>query len=193
MTEPNFSAKALVEFAEMLETRGLAKPNTARGYKVAVVKILDGLAPPEAEDVRSVDVPRAVRRFNNMHPGELSPLSLREYQRRVQSLIAEFVKYHADPTTYTGISRDVGGEGKLTVKRRRVRLKTPGAPGPGVVVEIPERVDAPRLAAISLDFPLRPDFLAQVVIPRDLKADEARRLCAFVMTLAADYEPKNVV
>jgi hypothetical protein len=49
-----------------------------------------------------------------------------------------------------------------------------------------------RRSGISLDFPLRDDFLAQVIVPRDLKVNEARRLCAFVMTLAGDYEPKGV-
>jgi len=35
------------------------------------------------------------------------------------------------------------------------------------------------------DFPMRPGYLAQVVLPRDLTKEEAARLCAFVMSLAA--------
>jgi hypothetical protein len=39
---------------------------------------------------------------------------------------------------------------------------------------------------ICHQYPIRrePWFLAQVVLPRDLKSHEADRLCAFVMTLA---------
>ena len=39
---------------------------------------------------------------------------------------------------------------------------------------------------LALSYPLRPDFLAQVVIPRDMTVSEARRLSAFVMTLTVD-------
>jgi hypothetical protein len=42
---------------------------------------------------------------------------------------------------------------------------------------------------LPLSFPLRPDFLAQVVVPRDLTTAEAKRLSAFLLTLASDYEP----
>lgn len=34
------------------------------------------------------------------------------------------------------------------------------------------------------DFPLRPTFLAQAVLPRDMTSQEAARLCAFIMALA---------
>lgn len=38
--------------------------------------------------------------------------------------------------------------------------------------------------SIVLPFPLRPDFAAQIVIPRDMTPAEAERLCTFVRTLA---------
>lgn len=34
------------------------------------------------------------------------------------------------------------------------------------------------------EYPLRPDFMAQAVLPRNLTAQEAKRICAFIMTLA---------
>jgi hypothetical protein len=44
---------------------------------------------------------------------------------------------------------------------------------------------------MTLPFPLRPKFLAQVVIPRDLTRDEATRLCAFIQALASDPQRSN--
>jgi len=38
---------------------------------------------------------------------------------------------------------------------------------------------------------MRPDFLAQVVIPRDMKVDEAKRLSRFILTLALDFQPND--
>jgi hypothetical protein len=40
--------------------------------------------------------------------------------------------------------------------------------------------------ALAVPFPLRPDFLAEVVVPKDMTALEARRLCAMLLTLAHD-------
>lgn len=36
---------------------------------------------------------------------------------------------------------------------------------------------------LCLDFPMRPDFLAQIVVPRHMTLAEAKRLCAFIETL----------
>jgi hypothetical protein len=40
--------------------------------------------------------------------------------------------------------------------------------------------------SLRLPFPLRPTFLAHVVIPRDLTKDEAKRLAMFIDALAHD-------
>ncbi len=196
-SDTDYSKRALLGFVDMLEKRGLAKPNTASGYKVAALKILDGLSAQEEADVRKLDIALAVRRYNNRNPGKLSPSSLGAYQRRVENLIREFEKYHEDPTSYAGISREPSsgnGGRKKAPKAKKAPTATSERQHPEPSAErvaMSEEV-VPRRSGISLDFPLRDDFLAQVVVPRDLKANEARRLCAFVMTLAADYEPSGV-
>ena len=43
--------------------------------------------------------------------------------------------------------------------------------------------------SIALPFPLRPAYLAQIVIPLDLTKDEAERLCAFVRSLITAAKP----
>jgi hypothetical protein len=37
---------------------------------------------------------------------------------------------------------------------------------------------------MAYPFPLRPGYLAQIVVPRDMSKAEADRLCAFVLSLA---------
>lgn len=184
----NYSRDALLKFTDLLASKGLAKTNTAAGLKVAVSKILSDLSPDEEADVRKVDVPLAVRRFNNKNPNALSPNSLGQYQRRVANAISEFVQYVDNPTAYTGIGRhpkagkaDDGerqsAKKKIAGEARRQQDVTPPPPA------------APASSGLSLAFPLRQDFLAQVVLPRDLKSDEAKRLAAFIATLAVDYSP----
>jgi hypothetical protein len=50
--------------------------------------------------------------------------------------------------------------------------------------------------AITFDYPLRSDYVAQLVLPRDLSAEEAEKLCAFVQLMAypkpAPREPLQV-
>jgi hypothetical protein len=192
MSDANYSRAALLKFADDLEKRGLAKSNTAQSLKVAANKILDGLSPDEEADVRKVDVETAVRKFHNKNPGKLSPKSLAEYQRRVSLLIRELVKYNENPTGYTGIGRGAPtSNGGKQAKKNEVK-RAAEAGGVARVPAFEREQPRPVKSGLSLDYPLRPDFLAQVVVPRDLKADEARRLCAFVMTLAADFEPTRM-
>ena len=187
MSDPDFRKLALMKFAETLEKQGLANPNTARSHKVAVSKILDD----DTVDVREIDVPLAVRRFNNKNPGQLSPASLSEYEKRVTALIREFAKYQEDPSAYKGFGRGVSTTPK---KEKSVRaVSSVPAVQPAIAAgETPPPLRIAHAAArsgLSFDFPLRPDFLAQLVIPRDLKSEEAKRLCSFVMTLATDFRP----
>jgi hypothetical protein len=44
-------------------------------------------------------------------------------------------------------------------------------------------------SGLTLSYPLRVDFLADIVIPRDLNTTEAKRLGAFLLTIAVDYQP----
>lgn len=36
---------------------------------------------------------------------------------------------------------------------------------------------------LAINFPMRPDFLAQVIVPPNMTEAEAKRLCAMIMTL----------
>jgi hypothetical protein len=42
---------------------------------------------------------------------------------------------------------------------------------------------------LRLSYPMRDDVLAEIAVPRTMTTEEARRLCAFVMTLAKDFAP----
>ena len=48
----------------------------------------------------------------------------------------------------------------------------------------------PRLC---MSYPLRPDYVAQVVVPRDMTTEEAQRLCAFVQALVMPDELRAAI
>ncbi|MBE7422139.1 MAG: hypothetical protein HS110_06855 [Zoogloeaceae bacterium] len=181
----DYSKGALLKFLDTVVAKGLMNTNTAGGLKAACLRILDDLA--DADDVRKVDVNTAVIRYNNRNPGILSPNSLAEYQRRVARAIADFVSWTEDPIAFKPRTRGASGKNGGKTENPSSR-RTAAAPR-----EEPTTVHvSPMVAAmpgLSLNYPLRQDFLAHVVIPRDLTVEEARRLGAFLLTLAADYRP----
>lgn len=52
------------------------------------------------------------------------------------------------------------------------------------LMELAEKQAALRVRSLCLDFPLRPDYLVQLVLPRDMTVKETARLCEFIRTLA---------
>jgi hypothetical protein len=185
--DTSYSRASLLKFLDTLGAKGLANVNTAQSLRVACGKILVDLSDAEEADVRKVDVGLFVRKFNNRNPGTLSPASLAEYQRRVTLAVREFDLYQGNPAGYRGIgrgpSRIENGEKAASKKRE----KTPSSVArPHEAGGLPNTVGS---AGLSFSYPLRSDFLAQLVLPRDMKTEEAQRLSAFIRALATDFSP----
>ncbi len=178
----DFSKKALMRFLDTVVEKGLMNSNTAGGQKAACGKILDDVA--DGDDIRGIDVNTAVIRFNNRNPGVLSPNSLAEYQRRVTRAISDFIRYSENPAGFKPRSR-----GTQAKNGRRIEVKAERTGAGHEPVQSTPTSPVNASAGLPLSFPLRSDFLAQVVIPRDLTSDEARRLGAFLLTLATDFHP----
>ena len=182
-SEPDYSRAALARFIEFVVEKSLVHPATAQGWRVATTKVLEELPPAGLADVRRIEVETTFREFLNRNPGRLSPASVGEYRRRVGRAIEEFVRWVENPGTYSFRSTPRAG--------RRESRGRPQPPGP----ERPSRARPPSgpapSAGIALDYPLRPDLLAQVVVPRDLTVDETHRMGAFLVTLAVDFRPAS--
>jgi hypothetical protein len=197
--EPDYSRAALARFIEFVVAKGLVNPSTGQGWRVATSKVLEELTPEELADVRRIDPEATFRAFLHRHPGRLSPASVGEYRRRVGRAIEEFVRWVDDPGAYgtPGSGAVRGGDG-ASLRRRRSRggaRPVPGASeqavnGHQTSGQASQQLSAPRARdGLALEYPLRPGFLAQVVIPADLTVDEARRMGAFLLTLSPDYRP----
>lgn len=156
---------------------------------MACTRILEDVA--DGDDVRALDdLSSAVTRYNNRHSGELSPSSLKEYRRRSELAISQFTSYVNDPTGYKGYGRGLpkaNGDRRPRTERSAIKKSVVEEPTKKDLAE-PPRQGTPGL---SLEFPMRPDFLAQVVIPRDMKVVEAKRFSRFILTLAQDYQPPD--
>jgi hypothetical protein len=186
--QPDYSRAALARFIEFVVAKGLVHPATAQGWRVATAKVLEELPPAQAADVRTIDVEATFKDFLNRYPGRLSPASVGEYRRRVHRAIEEFVRWMADPGSYA--FRPPARPARMEA-RRRLETGTEPAPVP-LRTRSPERPALPRPNSMALEYPLRSDLLAQVVVPRDLTVEEAQRMGAFLLTLAVDFKPTPV-
>ncbi len=177
-TEPDFSRDALARFIDYVVDKNLVNPSTAQGWRVATTKVLAELTAEERADVRRIDVDATFKQFLNRNPGRLSPASTGEYRRRVGRAIDEFVSWMENPAGYG--SRTAAWTAK-SESRPRSRPRPQPAPAPAS--------ESSEHGGVALSFPVRPGFLAQVMVPADLTVDEARRMGAFLLTLAPDFRP----
>ena len=189
-SEPDYSRAALARFIEFVVEKGLVHPATAQGWRVATTKVLDELPPAELADVRRIEVETTFRGFLNRNPGRLSPASVGEYRRRVGRAIEEFVRWVEDPGTYA--FRAAAGAARAQPRRGKGAARTPSERSSRPPARAPSTgsaEDEVSAGSIALGYPLRPDLLARVVVPRDLTVEEARRMGAFLVTLAVDFRP----
>lgn len=193
MTAADYSKEAFLKFLDYVSDKGLIKFQTVRGWRSAALKLMADLSEAEEGDIRTVNLDLAVHRTANRDSVSVSPESLNTYRNRVALAIQEFTSWRDDPATYkprglNGKSRTKSANGakpsnERMISQERVSKGTSKAS---------EKREAETLVSsgLTLSFPLRSDFLAQVVIPRDLTAVEAKRLGAFLLTIAVDYQPE---
>jgi hypothetical protein len=186
----------MVAFVDMMTTKGWINSNTGGGYKAALSKILGDVS--GEEDVRKIDVKTQVLRYNNLNPGELSPASLKQYEKRVAQCIQHFISWKTDPTAFKPPQRVLsnGNGDKADKPKAKAKAGTPAsnaaAPAAATTLDQPKEHEPPKPAVgtstgqnLVLPYPLRPGYLAQIIVPLDMTKDEAARLCAFISTLAA--------
>jgi hypothetical protein len=196
--ESDYSRQSLLGFIDYVQTKGLVPNGRARAWRTAVTQILTDLSPSEEADIRNADLGAAMTRFINRHPLALTPKSTADYRRRLPTVIDNFTSWKNDPAGYRAVAPRKRAMGRIEPKGEGVRRNGKSAsdhlpitnearsnPTPKVAL-MSERTTSPELA---LPFPIRADFTAQLLLPRDLTVEEARRLGAFVLTLAADFRP----
>ena len=193
------SAIGVKEFLEFLVSKGELNQNTAGGLKTACEKVFSALDDSERANLKDLDVPQAVRRFVNKNPKALAPSSIGVYQARVTRALELLDRFNKDPGSFKPSSaaqntqaarqpRPQNGSRKLDKKAptpQRARASDSQQYSDSANAHVVHGASS----AVNLSFPLRQDFVAQFIVPRDLTVKEAKRLGAYFMTLAIDFEP----
>jgi hypothetical protein len=182
------SKQALINFLESMNTRGTIPAVRVKVWLVAIRAILSDLSPDEEADIRRLDLNAAFQRSYNRAPNKYGSNTLQEYRNRITQAVAEFEKWANNPETYTydGVVRSVPG-----AKATRARRSSSSGTDADAVDDQEDEVGAGGQNRLVFQYPLRRDFLARLAIPADLKKDEAKRLAAFIKTLATDFVPEE--
>lgn len=181
------TGKSLIAWLDHAAEKGLLNRNTAGGYRAACQRILEVESNWEELDVSSIDIETMIQRFINLKAGDYTPGSLGTYKSRFRNALDAYLGWADDPSkwkaTAPAISRRKQNERPPTRSKRGRGVDTDPNPDP----EDPHQ-QGPGL--ITYPFPLRPNVDVTLSLPRDLRADEAKRLVAFINALAFD-DPKG--
>lgn len=186
-----YSKEELIKFLHFIRDKDLVRYQTATSWVTAVSKLLSDLSDEENTDVRRVDIELAVHKAANRKSHNISPSSLKAYRARTKRAIEEFVKWREDPANYRPLSftkSQQTGNSTSSSKQKQKSISSKQSTKANSENHSEEVVS--NSSELNLSYPLRSDFLAQVVIPRDLSHLEAKRLGAFILTLATDYQPE---
>lgn len=187
------TAVGVKQFLDYLIDKGLINPNTGAGMRSACEKLFSVLDEDEKQNLGGLDVDRTLKRFINLKPGVLSPESSGVYRARVKKALDLLEMFNRDPSGFKmdAIPRPRVADGARNGKPAvRIKNRQSEAPKQDSPAETPHDADLQRRSgSVSLTFPLREDFIAQFVLPKDLNVREAKRLAAYFVVLAIDYEP----
>lgn len=174
------TGRALVDHWNWAAGKGLMNKNTAGALRAACSQVLAADENWETLDVAELDVERILHRFTNLRAKDFKPASLDSYKKRFRLARESFLDY----------SRDPGAWKPHMTERAPASEKTNGNGSTESTVR-PARHEMSSSGMVEYPFPIRDGQNARLVLPRDLKSAEARRLAAFINTLATDFDPET--
>jgi hypothetical protein len=180
------TGKALLEHWTWAAEKGLMNRNTAHGLRSACSVVLGALDDGESVDVKTLDVEEALMRFQNLKMKKFKPTVLETYKRRFRQAVLSYLMYLDDPGGWKPrvAERATNGAEKKGSKGTTSREPAPTPSGQPIL----QHREMPQVNMVDYPFPLREGQIARLILPRDLKTSEVKRLNAFMSTLAVDYE-----
>jgi hypothetical protein len=175
------TGRALVDFLDRAAEKGWLNKNTAAGYRVACQRILEIEPDWERLDLSTLEVEDFIQRFVTLKGGDYTPRSLETYKSRFGKAIQTYLDWAQDPSSWR---RPTPAQ-----RKRASRTSSSHSAEEGRVDGQKRRPPArpvPSDGMITYPFPVREDVDAQLVLPRDLRPEEVRRLVAFINALAIE-------
>ena len=175
------TGQGLIDFLDWALEKNELVPSTASALRTGCLKVLSATDDWENSEVSPENVDDYLQRFRNKNKNELKQRTLDAYARRFQ----QSVEMH---------HRRLAGDTDWKPRERASRRKPAQSPRTQAPAANREVQPARRAVAATLEptvtnpFPLRPNLLVELKLPRDLASDEAARIATFVASLAIPTE-----
>jgi hypothetical protein len=180
-------------FLDWAGTRGEISPATAKNIAVAVGKVLAIEPDPDTVDVMQLDVEDTFGRFETLNRLGYTSDSLNTYRSRFYKGISMYRAWLDKRPDWKSanlrpqskaIAVRPPSNGKPTPK---VRVKRSAEAATRAPLEMTEQPSASSSSAmVPYDLPLRPGLRVRLVLPEMLTQADAKRITAFVTSLAFD-------
>jgi hypothetical protein len=168
----DYSLDAMLRHCDQLVKSGKESLTNGKALKTACRSVINPLAPELRADVRKIDIESAISSFrgNNL---KVSKDTISNYSGRLKNVLASFVEQAEQPFDFPSETEPISAPERTEVKS----------------VEIVE-TSSPKKPTSShtLNVPLRPDFMAQLIIPYDIKRVEVKRILKMLEALAMSNE-----
>jgi len=189
--ENAYSLEALLDFLNHASQRGLMPAATATALAVAARTVLGVLDAGEQRDLRTADLERVIKRFNNKRAKDFNPASLKEYGQRARRAVKHFLRWQDDPANFSVTTRATKKQAVLYDGDGRGDGSGYGdgrgdGSGYGYGREVARRGDS-NADSYDTSVPIRPGRVVELCnIPYDLTKAEAERLVQFVRMLVVE-------
>ncbi len=181
-----YSTSELLKFLDYASEKGLMKPATANSQRAACSQVFAVLEETERQDVRSLSLEAAFERFTNLKGSNLKPDSMRTYKHRLEKAIEGFLNYKKDPANWRP-----SVQARMRAGKKNGSEKRPIREGEHDMEPV-RQGEGGGAAPLVIPFPLREGVVIRIAgVPTDLKTSEAKRMAAFIATLATDFEPSG--
>jgi hypothetical protein len=182
---PGYSAKDLLEFLEQALDKGLGKKETLKTRIVSVGRIVDVVGGEEIGDLREADVDHIMERFMNLEGTKFSPGSLASYKSRLNSSIADFLRWKENPMTYRPKGQRASRSKLQPIEQQIIDDQDAKRQEQRVSVDPTKPPEARDDDLQVFPVPLRRGLTVKLVgLPHDLTQSEAQRIANVVRAMA---------
>lgn len=180
------TGEGLLSFLDFAMDKGYLKVPTGQAMKTACKEVLSATEGDDWQqaDLSSLDIEDVLQRFETLRAMKFSSGSLNTYKSRFKKSVRIFDEFRANPS---GWRPDVRQRTRRSVDGKMAAPADNGAPVSASRPPEPSSHSASNM--ITYPFPLRDGVLASLQLPADLTRREAKRLSAFIDSLAVEDQP----
>jgi hypothetical protein len=194
----NGTAKNVIDYLDNLIDKGRGSQGAINPLKIAFTKVMRTVDGTNWQSVmvHSIGAEDYMDRFAKLTLGKYSRESLAAYKTRFTKVIEWYLQFLADPGWMPNIQRRAPRRQKTTIAIQSTISQQQLMPAPiavpQVAVQQPDapQVPAPALASppdfITYPYPLSDGQLIQIGLPVRLSKLDARRIGAFIESIAVD-------